>query len=69
MGTIMAVVAALEMNIETMAVVNMKPNMAILGEVPIMRTILRAILRWRPLCSTQAANMRPPSIMKLVARM
>jgi hypothetical protein len=31
----MAVEAALEMNMETMAVVSMNPNMAIFGDVPI----------------------------------
>jgi hypothetical protein len=43
MGSIMAAVAALEMNMEANAVVTMNPNMTILGEVPSMRTMRKAI--------------------------
>jgi len=69
MGSIMAVVAALEMNMETKAVVTMNPNMTILGEVPNIKMIRKAIRLCKPECSTHTANIKPPSITKLVAFM
>jgi len=60
MGSIMAVVAVLDIHMERNMVVNMKPSMSLAWLVPTIMMILRATLLWRPQCSTAMAMIRPP---------
>ena len=68
-GTIIAAVAPLEIHIETKAVVTMKPNRIIFGDVPRNKIILNAMRLCRPECSTHTPSIKPPNIIKLVALM
>ena len=60
MGSIMAVVAVLEIHMERNMVVNMKPSISLACDVPTIIMILKATLLWRPQCSTAIAMIKPP---------
>ena len=60
MGSIMAVVAVLEIHMERNMVVNMKPSISLAWEQPTIMIILKATLLCNPQCSTAMAMIKPP---------
>ena len=60
MGSIMAVVAVLEIHMERNMVVNMKPSISLAWEQPTIMMILKATLLCNPQCSTAMAMIKPP---------
>ena len=60
MGSIMAVVAVLEIHMERNMVVNMKPSISLAWEQPTIMMILKATLLCNPQCSTAIAMIKPP---------
>ena len=60
MGSIIAVVAVLEIHMERNMVVNMKPSISLAWEQPTIMMILKATLLCNPQCSTAMAMIKPP---------